>query len=279
VATVSARLASGRAFDLPLRADVDAVRADAQGGGARRRAALRLPGRYYLDAVRIERPPGPGRLLLGRLEIFDVLTQRTTPASLASAYVSDAGRLREVASIPGLRLFEVPGMQMARVVGKLRVMPSEEAVVRALDLLPQIGLDPRREALVSAEQASGVVLARDARSSRADLAYSEAGRLDVRAEGPGLLVVSEAWDEGWDARVDGRPAAVHRVNLAELGVVLEPGTHHVALRYRTRGFFAGLALAAVGAAALAAAALRGGVWRESGGHATVPLPRTMGRER
>jgi hypothetical protein len=280
VATVSVRLASGRAFDLPLRADLDAPRVaagDEEGG--RRRAVLRLPGRYYVDAVRVERPPGPGRLTLGRLELFDVLTQRATPASPAAAYVSDAGRLREVAAIPGLRLFELPGVQTARVVGKLRVMPTEEAVVRSLDMLPQIGLDPRREALVSAAQAAALTLPRDARASRADLARAGAGRLDVRAEGPGLLVVAEGWDPGWKARVDGRPADAHRVDLALIGVVLSAGTHRVTLSYGSRGLLAGLALAALGAAALAAAAARPAVWREPRGRATVPVPRTMGMER
>jgi hypothetical protein len=250
VATVSVRLASGRAFELPLRAGVDTA------PGPPSRATLRLPGRYYVDGVRIERTDGPGRLMMSRIAVFDVLTQRVTPVSAASAYVSDSGRLREVAATPSLRLFELPGMQMARVVGKLRVMPTEEQVVRSLDLLPQIGLDPQKEALVSAEQAAELTLPRQARSSKADLARSEAGRLEVRAEGPGLLVVAEAWDPGWRARVDGERAPVHRVNVAQLGVVLPEGTHHVTFRYRPRGFLPGLSLA--GAAALA---LAFGTWR------------------
>jgi hypothetical protein len=217
--------------------------------------------------------------MLERVELFDVLTQRVTPVSYASAYVSDAGRLREAAATPVLRLFELPGAQMARVVGKLRVMPTEEAVVRSLDMLPQIGLDLQREALVSAAEAPAVVLPRDARASRADLALAAAGRLAVRAQGPGLLVVAEAWDPGWSARVDGGDAPVHRVNLAQLGVVLPAGTHYVTLRYRARGLAAGLLLAAGGAALAVLPAARRRAWRRPGGRATVPLPRTMGMNR
>jgi hypothetical protein len=270
VATVSARLASGRAFELPLRAGDT-------GAGAPQRATLRLPGRYYVDAVRLDRAPGPGRLMVSRVELFDVLTQRLTPVSAASAYVSDGARLREVAAMPGLRLFEVPGMQPARVVGKLRVMPTEEVVARALDLLPQIGLDPQREALVSAAHAGELTLPRQARASRADLARAEPGRLDVRAEGPGLLVVSEAWDPGWTAQVDGAPAEVHRVNLAQMGVVLGAGLHHVRLGYRARGLGAGLALAAVGALALLLHAWPRRVWSARPGRVRVPLSRASGR--
>jgi hypothetical protein len=252
VATVSARLASGRAFELPLRAGIDTAER-AYG------AALRLPGRYYVDGVRIERLGGPGRLMVSRLALFDVLTQRVTPVSDAAAYVSDGGRFREVAATPVLRLFELPGTQLARVVGRLRVMPTERAVARALDLLPQVGLDPLREAVVSADEAPEVILPRQARASRADLARSEPDRLDVRAEGPGLLVVAEAWDAGWTAQLDGHPARVHRVNLAQMGVLLPEGTHHVRFRYRTRGLRLGLALAALAGVALALAGWRGRV--------------------
>ncbi len=269
VATVSARLASGRAFELPLRGRDTAL-------GEPQRASLRLPGRYYVDAVRVDRAPGPGRLMVNRLELFDVLTQRLTPVSAASDYVSDGGRLREVAAMPGLRLFEVPGMQPARVVGKLRVMPTEEAVVRALDLLPQIGLDPQKEALVSAPHAGEIALPRQARASKADLARSEPGRLDVRAEGPGLLVVSEAWDPGWSAQVDGAPAPIHRVNLAQMGVVLDDGIHRVRFRYRPRGLRGALALAAAGAVALALHASRRRVWSARRERARVPLSRAAG---
>jgi uncharacterized membrane protein YfhO len=83
------------------------------------------------------------------------------------------------------------------------------------------------------------------------VARSEGGRVEVRAEGPGLLVVAQGYDPGWSARVDGRPATVVRVDHAQLGVVLPAGLHHVALRYRARGLVAGTWLAAAGAALLA----------------------------
>jgi hypothetical protein len=234
-----------------------------------------------VDAVRVERPPGaPGRLWLRSVALFDVLTQRVTPVSAASAYVSDAGRLREVAASPSLRLFELPDMRRARVVGKLRVMPDEAAVLRALELLPQIGLDPRREALVPASEAAAITLPREARPARAEMARVEPDRLVVRAEGPGLLVVSEAWDPGWSAAVDGARAAIHRVNHAQMGVVLPGGLHHVTFTYRVRGLFAGLALCAAGLFALAGTWARARVWRGRAERVTVPLPRatTGGRE-
>jgi hypothetical protein len=54
-------------------------------------------------------------------------------------------------------------------------------------------------------------------------------RIRARAEREGLLVLAEAWHPGWRARVDGRAAAVHRVNHGLMGVRLPPGEHDVRL--------------------------------------------------
>src|SRR5262249_10939138 len=81
----------------------------------------------------------------------------------------------------------------------------------------------------------------------AELVRGAGARLDVRAEGPGLLVVAESWDPGWSATVDDAPAPVLRVNDARMGVVLPAGTHFVALHHRARGLAAGLVLSGVGA--------------------------------
>jgi hypothetical protein len=53
---------------------------------------------------------------------------------------------------------------------------------------------------------------------------------------PGLLVVSIAWAPGWQARLDGDPAPVYRVNHALLGVYVPAGEHTVHLEYSPRGW-------------------------------------------
>ena len=83
-----------------------------------------------------------------------------------------------------------------------------------------------------------------------------AGWIDVRAEGPGLLVVTDAWDPGWRARLDDAPARVVRVDHGEMAVVMPEGRHRVTFAYHPRGLGAGIALAAVGAAALGLLARR-----------------------
>jgi len=85
------------------------------------------------------------------------------------------------------------------------------------------------------------------------------GKITVTAESPGrqLLIVSESYDEGWQALVDGKSAAVMPVNGDFIGVALGGGRHEVMLEFRPRSLrtgamvsCAGLVLAALFAGAL-----------------------------
>ncbi|HEY2944271.1 MAG TPA: hypothetical protein VGN09_17690 [Vicinamibacteria bacterium] len=276
VAFVHARLASGREISLPVRAGLDTaewawdrpdVRArvahyrapvaeswpapDGSFQGHRYQAVLRLPGRYWLDGVRLERAPGRGVFSLNRLAVFDALTGRAAAASLAAGFVSDTGRFREAATTPGLRLFEMPVTSgRAFVVEKLRRFPSEPAVLSTLATLGRSGIDPHREALGVESDLAHVTLPPGSRASRAEVVRSRPDAIDVRAGGPGLLVVTDAWDGGWRASLDDAPARVLRLNHGEMGVVLPEGRHRIVFSYRPAGFGAGLVLAVVGAAAL-----------------------------
>ena len=82
------------------------------------------------------------------------------------------------------------------------------------------------------------------------------GHIEARAEGPGLLVVAEGWDRGWQAEVDGEHARILRVNHMAMGLGLPPGVHRVTLTHRPRGFAAGLALGGIGILALGLEAFR-----------------------
>jgi len=276
VARLVVRLASGREIPLTVRAGVETAewaydRPDVVGAIAHRRApvlesfaapggfqghhylgVLPLPGRYLVDGIRVERLEGPGRFTLSRLAVVDPESGRDTPVSLAAGYVSDATRFREVAATPAVRLFESTAtVGPGRVVERLRVLADDAAVLAALAAPTAFGVDPRREALVTARDAQGVSLPASGRASRAEVARAGASRLEVRAEGPGVLVVAQGWDPGWSASVDRGGAPVLRVNHAQLGVPLPPGTHRVELRYQARGAVAGAWLAAAAAAGLA----------------------------
>ena len=276
VAFVHARLASGREISLPVRAGLDTaewawdrpdVRArvahyrapvaeswpapDGSFQGHRYQALLRLPGRYWVDGIRVERAPGGGVFTLNRIAVFDAVTGRAAAASLTAGFVSDTGRFREAGTTPGVRLFELPvTLGRAAVVESLRKLPREPAVLSTLASLARSGIDPHREAVGVEGDLAGVALPAGSRASRAEVLRSLADWIDVRAEGPGLLLLTDAWDHGWRASLDDAPARVLRVNHGEMGVVLPEGRHRVVFSYRPEGFWAGIALAALGAAAL-----------------------------
>jgi uncharacterized membrane protein YfhO len=98
-------------------------------------------------------------------------------------------------------------------------------------------------------------------------AHAEPDRLVLRvaATAPALLVLSEVWDPGWSATVDGEPASVLLADHALRAVPVPPGTYQVELRYDPPLLWLGLgiSLATVGAVIVVAAMLR---WRE-GNHA------------
>jgi hypothetical protein len=96
------------------------------------------------------------------------------------------------------------------VAERLRILPDDDAVVRALGMPAAIGLDPRRQALVTPDDARGLKLDAGSRSGRAEvLVPADPRRLDIRAEGPGLLVVSEGLGPGL-VRDRRRRARCHR---------------------------------------------------------------------
>ena len=280
VAECVARLASGREVWLPIRAGIETaewawerpdVRRAVRHGMAPVHASfparegftgheylgvLRLQGRFAVSSLRLRAWPGAPPLWLLRAGLRDAEAGRGVGLSAASAYVSDEVRLAEAAGTPLVSLFEVRrGIGPAWVVDSLRRLPDEARVLDVLRSPTRLGVDARREALATEKDARGVVLPPGSRSSPADLARAAGGRIVVRAAGPGLLVLSEGYDPGFSARVDGREAPILRVNGDRMGVVLGEGTHRVVLTHRARGLFAGLVLAALGAAGLAGAFL------------------------
>jgi hypothetical protein len=270
VAEVSVRLASGRELPLYVRAgeetgewayDRPDVRREvrhrrprilesfpaAEGGfeGHRYLGRLPLPGRYLIDGVRFERLRGPGRFTLSRLGAHDSRTGRLVAASLASGYVSDTRHVRERAATPGVRLFELPAaVGHAHVAANLLRFPDDAAVLRALRAPREAGLVPGRDALALEADVRDLTLAAGAAASRAEVVKAAGNRLELRAAGPGLLVVAEGWDPGWRATRNDGPARLYRINHAQLGLPLPAGMHRVELRHEPRGFRTGLALCA-----------------------------------
>jgi hypothetical protein len=83
--------------------------------------------------------------------------------------------------------------------------------------------------------------------------------VDVAGEGSSILVVSESYNGGWKARVDGHSAPVLTVDGVVMGVVVPSGGHKVEMRYLPVRFVYGVAVALVALASVLL--LTGLAWR------------------
>jgi len=115
-------------------------------------------------------------------------------------------------------------------------------VEQILDRLSEPGL-ARRVALLEAPLAaplSGEVQG----AAQLEFAAPSAERLLVNARMPdrGLLIFSELYYPGWQARVDGRRVPIHRANGLLRAVEVPAGVHHVEMEYRPAGVYGGAML-------------------------------------
>ncbi|MFC1990739.1 YfhO family protein [Chloroflexota bacterium] len=67
--------------------------------------------------------------------------------------------------------------------------------------------------------------------------------IEVSTKDAGMLVLSDNYFPGWEARVDGRGAKIYRVNGVMRGVFIEPGTHSVEFTYFANSFRQGVVIA------------------------------------
>ena len=150
----------------------------------------------------------------------------------------------------GFGILERPPPPRAFLVHRtVRVQGLEEAIPRLRSM------NVHEEALVPE---GGPVLDGVARVAPIELTRPAPERIEASVEtaSPALLVVSEHYDPGWRAEVDGAAVPVHAADVILLGVPVPAGRHEVRLRYVPVGFRAGAACALVAALVLAVLAFR-----------------------
>ncbi len=141
------------------------------------------------------------------------------------------------------RLVEIDDAEpRVSVVPSWTVVSGERA---ALDAVLEPGFDPAAGAVLESEPGSTPAV--DGLEGTAT--YREASPEDVRIEAeasvPSILLVRNAWDEGWSATLDGRSVPVLRTDGFLQGIALPPGRHDVRLTYREPAIGTGLALSAI----------------------------------
>jgi len=66
--------------------------------------------------------------------------------------------------------------------------------------------------------------------------------IQVTAEEPRLLVLSDTYYPGWQATIDGDSTKIFKTNVALRGVVIPPGSHTIWMVFRPTTFYVGVAL-------------------------------------
>jgi len=114
---------------------------------------------------------------------------------------------------------------------------------KALSALASGSVDPLRTVLL--ESAPPPLAApRDPAADAARIVSYAPNRMELRTrtDAPGLLVLSEGYDPGWRAEIDGQPAPVLVANHALRAVSLPAGEHTVRLRYAPPALRWGIAI-------------------------------------
>ena len=152
--------------------------------------------------------------------------------------------LQRVAELPGAEPLTDSWYRIEAPVARARlVTESRVSEQPSVDLL---ALDVEHAALTTrALSLSG------GPAGTAEIVRDEPGDIQVMTAGAGrqLLVVSEGFDAGWTAVVDGQPTPVERVNGDFIGCVVPTGEHDVAFRFRPAYRVPGLIISLLGALA------------------------------
>jgi Bacterial membrane protein YfhO len=141
------------------------------------------------------------------------------------------------------RLVEIDDAEpRASVVPSWTVVGGERA---ALDAVLDPSFDPAAVAVLETDPGSTP----SAASTTGTAGYREVTPEDVRIGAevsvPSILVVRNAWDEGWSATLDGRSVPVLHTDAFLQGIALPPGRHDIRLTYREPAIGTGLALSGI----------------------------------
>ena len=193
--------------------------------------------------------------LLDLLDVRYILVDASLPARRFDVATIAADN-REVFRTDRFVVYERDPVPHAWIVHDLRAVARGEA----LPLLTSGTVDPYRTALVEGPLPAAADPPPGAAEAARVTAYTP-DRLTIATESaaPGLLVVSEIYESGWRAYVDGVPAPVLPTDHALRGVPLPAGEHVVELRYEPLSLRLGLLISGVAAlliAAICAAAIR-----------------------
>jgi hypothetical protein len=199
------------------------------------------------------------------VSLYDAVTGRSTPVP---AYYLPPERWRKLGRYDQVELYEnlnqLPRawfVAQAQVLSKVQVLQT----IKSSKLSDGAPFDPARTALFETEDFGGGEIRLpqigELGSAQAQVTSYAPQRITLTTSNAqaGLLVLSEMYDRGWYAYVDGQKTPVYRVNYNLRGIAVPAGMHQVEFVYRAPSFRKGASYGVAGVLLL----LLGGVfcWR------------------
>ena len=252
--------------------------------GGRYLAWIATDAQFNKGYLFTRKPPDWPALLIGRSVLFELPdTLGYSPVQIPG-YWSYIHGINKLPVFYNASVVQVPTLSEMRVLGARYLITREETLPQTLEgptvaregayrLVEIAGAEPRATLVptwrVATSNAAALDAAIEPRFDPARLAVLEtdpgitpsahgvAGhayyrelepedvRIDVDAPDPSILVVRNAWDEGWSATLDGRSVPLLRVDGFVQGVAVPEGRHQVRLVYREPTIGRGIALSAL----------------------------------
>jgi hypothetical protein len=169
------------------------------------------------------------------------ITLDSSPAQVPATPAPEAEqRWKRVADVGPVAIFENQRtMPRAWLVNGERVVsgPQQLQIIRTGKISTDTVWDPLAEALV--ENSTGIAFGKEkSPPGRVEIRTLEPNGVTVATEAvaPSLLVLADNYYPGWRAEVDGRPAAIQRVNYNQRGVAVGAGSQIVTFTYQPNSF-------------------------------------------
>ncbi len=193
---------------------------------------------HFADLV----PPGGNLDLLDVLNVDYVLVDKSLPQTRADVRTLTAGREKvfedEYVSIWG----NPDNLGVAWVTHQ--VVPTNREA--AQNRISQPGFRPGEVAIVEGDVPPMADPGRNVTSSAAMTSFApQRITYEATTSDDGFLVMSEIYEPGWKAFLDGKPVEVYPTDIALRGIQLPAGSHTVELRYEPTSLRLGFAVSVV----------------------------------
>ena len=227
-----------------------------------------LDGNDYVTRLRWREPSAPisvgvratlpeGKLVVRGVSLID---ERT--GGFQSLVLSDRGRFR-LAHSGDVKIYEnLDVLPRAFIVQEVISAIDDDEALRIMrspkfdpaEMLVLHDLDGATSSGTGSESASNPA-PRPATSARVTHDAPERVEVELIADGPGYLVLADAWYPGWEATVDGESVPVRRVDLLFRAVPVDAGSQRVVFTFRSTSLRYGAVISLAGLVSLIVVAM------------------------